>query len=54
MWSLVVDELLGELNGSGYYTVGYADYTVILINGKCPSTGVRGTTNCPGTDTVVV
>jgi hypothetical protein len=38
MWSLVVDELLGELNGSGYYTVGYADYTVILINGKCPST----------------
>lgn len=33
-----MDELLGELNGSGYYTVGYADYTVILVNGKCPST----------------
>jgi hypothetical protein len=25
MWSLVVDELIGALNGNGYYTLGYAD-----------------------------
>jgi hypothetical protein len=25
LWSLVVDDLLWELNSNGYYTVGYAD-----------------------------
>jgi hypothetical protein len=34
LWSLVVDELLWELNGSGYYTVGYADDIAILTNWK--------------------
>jgi hypothetical protein len=38
MWSLVVDELLGELNGNGYYAIGYSDDVAILINGKFPST----------------
>jgi hypothetical protein len=39
LWSLVVDELLWELNSNGYYTVGYADDIAILINGKFPYTG---------------
>jgi hypothetical protein len=26
LWGLVVDNFLWELNDSGYYTVGYADY----------------------------
>jgi hypothetical protein len=34
LWSLVVDKLLWELNDNYYYTVGYADDTAILINGK--------------------
>jgi hypothetical protein len=34
LWSLVVDDLLCELNDNRYYTVGYADDTAILINGK--------------------
>jgi retron-type reverse transcriptase len=38
LWSLAVDELLRELNDSGYYTVGYADDIAILINGKFPQT----------------
>jgi hypothetical protein len=38
LWSLVVDELIWELNDSGYYTVGYADDIAILINGKFPQT----------------
>jgi hypothetical protein len=38
MWSLVVDDLLWELNHRGYYTVGYADDIAILINGKFPQT----------------
>jgi hypothetical protein len=39
LWVLVVDEqLLWELNDSGYYTVGYADDIAILINGKFPQT----------------
>jgi hypothetical protein len=29
-----VDDLLWGLNGDGYYTVGYADDTAILIHGK--------------------
>jgi hypothetical protein len=33
LWSRVVDDLWG-LNNDGYYTVGYADDTTILINGK--------------------
>jgi hypothetical protein len=32
--SLIVDELLWELNDDDYYTVGYADDIAILINGK--------------------
>jgi hypothetical protein len=38
LWSLVVDNLLWELNSNGYYTVGYADDLAILINGKFPYT----------------
>jgi hypothetical protein len=38
LWSLVVDELIGGLNGSGYYTLGYADDIAILIHGKLPNT----------------
>jgi hypothetical protein len=34
LWSLVVDELIWELNDSGYYTVGHADNIAILISGK--------------------
>jgi retron-type reverse transcriptase len=34
LWSLVVDELLGELNEGGYHAIGYADDLAILINGK--------------------
>jgi hypothetical protein len=37
LWSLVMDELLWELNND-YYTVGYADDIMILINGKFPQT----------------
>jgi hypothetical protein len=32
LWSLVVDELLWELNGNDYYTIGYADDIVVLIS----------------------
>jgi hypothetical protein len=38
LWSLVVDDLLWGLKYNGYYTVGYADDIVILINGKFPRT----------------
>jgi hypothetical protein len=38
LWGLVVDNLLWELNDSGYYTVRYADDIAILINGKFPQT----------------
>jgi hypothetical protein len=38
LWSLVVDELIEGLNGSGYYTLGYTDYIAILIRGKFPKT----------------
>jgi hypothetical protein len=34
LWSLVVDYLLWGLNNNVYYTIGYADDTAILINGK--------------------
>jgi hypothetical protein len=34
LWSLVVDELLWELNDGDYYTVGYADDIAFPINGK--------------------
>jgi hypothetical protein len=34
LWSLVVDDLVWELNSNGYHTVGYADDIAILINGK--------------------
>jgi hypothetical protein len=34
LWSLVVKELIGGLNGNGYYTLGYADDIAILIHGK--------------------
>jgi hypothetical protein len=33
-----VDELIGGLNGNGYYTLGYADDIAILICGKFPNT----------------
>jgi hypothetical protein len=62
LWSLVVDELLWELNYRGYYTVGCADDILILINEKFPQTvseflqtaqkqsnsGVKGQ-SCPST-----
>jgi hypothetical protein len=35
---MVVDELIGGLNGSGYYTLGYADDIAILIRRKFPNT----------------
>jgi hypothetical protein len=38
LWSLVVVDLLWELNSNGYYTVGYDNDTAILINGKFPYT----------------
>jgi hypothetical protein len=38
LWSLVVNELVEGLNGSGYYTLGYADDIAILIRGKFPNT----------------
>jgi hypothetical protein len=38
LWSLVVDDIIWELNSNGYYTVGYADDTAILINEKFPYT----------------
>jgi hypothetical protein len=34
LWSLVMDDLLWELNSNGHYTVRYADDIAILINGK--------------------
>ena len=33
-----MDELIGGLNGNGYYTLGYADDIAILIGGKFPKT----------------
>jgi hypothetical protein len=36
LWSLVVDDLLCELGSNDHYTLGYADDTIILINGKFP------------------
>jgi hypothetical protein len=38
LWSLVVDELIGGLNGNGYYTLGYAEDIAIIICGKFPNT----------------
>jgi hypothetical protein len=38
LWSLVVDDLLWELNIIGYHTVGYAVDIAILINGKLSHT----------------
>jgi hypothetical protein len=38
LWSLVVDELLHELNDNDYYTGRYADDIAILINRKFPQT----------------
>jgi hypothetical protein len=37
LWSLVVDGLLGELNG-GYYSIRYVHDIAILMNGKFPQT----------------
>jgi hypothetical protein len=36
--SLVVDEIIGGLNGNGCYTLGYADDIDILVSGKFPYT----------------
>jgi hypothetical protein len=49
----VVDEVL-ELKVNGYYATGYEDDSAIPINGKFPSTVLRGTINCPETDTAAV
>jgi hypothetical protein len=38
LWSLVVDELLWELNDNDYYIVGYADDIATVINTKLPQT----------------
>jgi hypothetical protein len=38
LWSLFVDELIGRLDGNGYYTLGYADDIAILIRRKFPNT----------------
>jgi hypothetical protein len=34
LWSMVMDNFLWELNGNGYYKVGYADDIATLINRK--------------------
>jgi hypothetical protein len=38
LWSLVVDELIGGLNGNDYYSMGYADDIAVLIRRKFPNT----------------
>jgi hypothetical protein len=38
LWSLIIDDLILELNKKGYYTVGYADDIAILINLKFQNT----------------
>jgi hypothetical protein len=38
LWSLIMDELLWELDENDYYTVGYADDTVTPVNRKFPWT----------------
>lgn len=37
LWSLVIDDLLVELNASGIHTIGYADDIVVTIGGDAPS-----------------
>lgn len=37
LWSLVIDDLLVELNAIGIHTIGYADDIVITIGGNVPS-----------------
>jgi hypothetical protein len=37
-----VDELIGGLDGNGYYTLGYADDIPILICGKFPNRASTG------------
>jgi hypothetical protein len=34
LWSLVVDKIIGGLNGNDCYTLGYADDIAVLICGK--------------------
>jgi hypothetical protein len=38
LWSMVVNELIGRLNGNGYYTLGHANDIAIHIHGKLPNT----------------
>ncbi len=38
LWNLVVDVLIAELNSKGYYTQGYVDDVVIVIQGKYATT----------------
>ena len=38
LWNLTVDEMLWYLNEAGYYAIGFADNTAIIIRGKYPST----------------
>jgi hypothetical protein len=49
LWSLVIDDLIWELNKKGYYTAGYADDIAILINGKFPHTVSEVLQMAPGT-----
>lgn len=38
LWSIVIDELLFNLNTQAYHTIGYADDVVITITGNHPDT----------------
>lgn len=38
LWSIVIDELLNDLNRRGFHIIGYADDVVITIEGICPNT----------------
>lgn len=38
LWSLVVDSLISELNGKGFFAQGYSDDLTIMIRGKFEST----------------
>lgn len=38
LWSLVIDELLADLNSNGFHAIGYADDVAVTITGKFAST----------------
>ncbi|KAJ4437142.1 hypothetical protein ANN_17277 [Periplaneta americana] len=38
LWNLVVDAFLRELNGAGYFIIGFADDIAVIVKGKFPNT----------------